>query len=157
MDVFWQTINGTFLATVLGGIIASFVGYWLSKRASSIAATYDIVKNVLSDDFTSRRKGVKDSIKSGVTFIDICHSDVGKPEIYKIRSDIIFLLNYYDTVMHGVDDGALSGDVIKKTIWSMMKQDHDSFEDFIEPYSRFYAATPRPLFPALRKYHKEWG
>ena len=94
----WQTFYTTLVATAIGGVIAAYVGYWLAQRSASVSATYDIVKTILSEDFTEIRRQIYFTIRSGKSAEDICRAAPSDADIFMSRSNIIYLLNYYDTL-----------------------------------------------------------
>ena len=112
----WQTFYTTLVATAIGGVIAAYVGYWLAQRSASVSATYHIVKTILSEDFTERRRQIYFTIRSGKSVEDICRAAPSDTDIFMSRSNIIYLLNYYDTLTHCIEDGAMSKDVVRRTV-----------------------------------------
>lgn len=155
-SIFWQTFWGTFIATVVGGVIAALVGYWYSQHALVVSATYDAVRQILSDDVTDRRWQIKRVIGEGMSQEEVCDSLDRSTEAFKARQNILFILNMYDTIMHGVEDGAFSKKVIRRTVWPIIEGDHESYQPFIDYYAKNRLKKSRPSYPMIRKYRAKW-
>jgi hypothetical protein len=155
MDVFWQSLIGATLGTAVGGILVALIAYWLSKNFAALGETYRIVHNIIDDEFTERRQQIRTAFKKQEVNVlaNACETD---GDTFAVRTKILNLLNYYDAVMHSVDNHGLKHEIIRDAIWPIIKIDHEIYEEFLAAVSEC-DELKRPMFPRLRKYRYMWG
>jgi hypothetical protein len=156
----WTSFVGPLVATTLGGAIAAYIGFHFSRKTSIIHSTYEEIRSILSDDFTSRRKKIYALIDDkSVPLAAIFNATQRKRnniDLYDARTDILYILNKYDTIMHGVKDNIYDANTIRRTVWGIMHSDHCRFDDFIALYAEKNMGGKRPIFPQLRSYRELW-